>query len=445
MKVRFKESAIRAKNAAVARAVGQTNVKKVDLPLFTDIEAASWATQRVLAELSYPLARVTLTVNRKAFRLCPGDLFILNYTPYNIQNMVMRVISIEEEGLASERLKVKAIQDIEYAASIPSVTGAEGQAEQPDFQVVPLTHVRIEEPPYVIGELPNTIIPIVAREKGTETGALVFGSVDGGNSYKRIGVISTFSVHGELTSDLTPSSTSFTVNIPMDSNYLSAFAWALQQKTNLLLIGSEVICFENITPVGGAESEFEISGLHRGLFDTAVQDHPVGSDMYSLDGLDMIWWPALEPGSDYYFKVVPFNGCNVGSLSDATAIQLHFRNRSLCPRSVINLKANGASSGATYTDDVVLTWDPRVRWSDNTPSALEYCDGLFKVEVIVDGSVVRTAVTSEDNPFFNTWTYTKSMNEEDNGSLADTLHFKVYDFIDENRISDPTEIGVTYA
>ena len=53
MKVRFKESAIRAKNAAVVRAVGQKNVKKIDLPLFTDIEAASWAAQRILAELSY--------------------------------------------------------------------------------------------------------------------------------------------------------------------------------------------------------------------------------------------------------------------------------------------------------------------------------------------------------------------------------------------------------
>ena len=521
MKVWFKESAIRAKNAAVARAVGQTNVKKISLPLFTDIEAVSWATQRVLAELSYPLARVALTVNRKAFRLCPGDLFVLNYSPYGIRNMVLRVISIEEEGLSSERLKVKAIQDIEYAAGIPSVTGAEGQAEQPDFQVVPLTHVQVEEPPYVIGETPNTIVPVAAREKGTETGALVFGSVDGGDSYRRVGDISTFSVHGELTSDLTPSGTSFTVDIPVDANYLSALTWPLLEKANRLLIGSEVICFENITPVEGTESEYEISGLHRGLFDTAAQDHPVGSDMYSLDGLDIITWPALQPGGDYYFKIVPFNGCNVGSLSDATAIQLHFRNRSLCPRSVINLKANGASSGATYTDDVVLTWDPRVRWNDDLPTALEYCDGLFKVEAhagdsnpitdesftsaydtpvplahqkIISGSVVvtttdgnttyvegtdyamdypagtitvlssgsmadgaeyyidynytasfslvRTAVTNKDDPFFNTWTYTQAMNGEDNGGLAGYLLFKVYDFIDNMRISNPTEIEV---
>ena len=521
MKIRFKENAIRAKNAAVIRAVGQKNVKKIDLPLFTDINAASWAAQRILAELSYPLAKITLTVNRKAFRLCPGDLFVFNYSPYDIQNMVLRVISIEEEGLSSERLKVKAIQDIEYAAGIPVVIGAEGKAEQPDFQVVPLTHVQVEEPPYTIGETPNTIVPIAAREKGTETGALVFGSVDGGNSYKQLEPISAFSVHGTLTAEFTPSDTSFTVDIPLDADSLASNAQAFQQKTNLLLIGSEVLCFESISPVENTESEYNISGLHRGLYDTAVQDHPNGSNVYSLDDLDTITWSALQPGNDYYFKIVPFNGCNVGNLSDAIAIPLHFRNRSLCPRSVINLEANGSASGATYTDDVALTWDPRVRWSDDIPTALEYCDGLFKVEVyagdsnsvpdesftsvydtpvtlahqkIIAGSVVvtttdasttyvegtdytidypagtitvlstgsmannteyyidynytasfslvRSVVTSKDDPFFNAWTYTQAMNEEDNGSLVGYIRFKVYDFIDDDRISDPTEIEV---
>ncbi len=522
MSIKIEQSAIRAKNTAVIRTVGQ-NVEKIDLPLFTDIEAASWAAQRILAELSYPLARVTLTVNRKAFRLCPGDLFILNYTPYNIQNMVMRVISIEEEGLSSEKLKVKAIQDIEYVANIPSIVGAESLAEMLDFSIVPLNHVRVEEPPYVIYEQPNTIVPIAAREKGTETGALVYGSVDGGNSYKQIGYITTFSVYGKLTSNLTPSSTSFTVDIPLDADYLSSNPNAFIEKTNLLLIGSEIICFENITPVEDTETEYEISGLHRGLFDTAVQDHLAGSDMFSLDGLDRIQWASLQAGNEYYFKIVPYNGCNVGNISDAIAIPLLFRNRSLCPRSVINLKANGASSNATYHDDIVLTWDPRVRWSDEIPTALEYCDGLFMVGVyagdrnsilnesftsqydtpvqlahqkVIEGSVVvtstdgnttytegtdytidypagaitvlstgsmadnteyyisydytqnynlvRTATTNSDDPFFNQWTYTEQMNTEDNGELAGYIIFRVYDFIDDTRISDPTEIEVRF-
>ena len=397
----FKPAAIRAKNPAIQRAIGQKNVKKVDLPLFTTIEAASWAAQRILAELSYPLLRATLTVNRKAFRLCPGDLFILNYAPYGIQNVVMRVLSIEEEGLSNERLKVQAIQDVEYLGDIPDVVGAEGEAEPLDWSVARLNHVRVEEPPYVVGELPNTVVPIAAREKGTEIGAIVLGSVDGGNSYYRIGVTHTFSVYGELTSHFSPSSTSFTVDIAIDADRLSSDPQAMQKKRNLLLIDSEILCFETITPVEGTESEYEISGLHRGLFDTAVQDHPVGSGMYSLDGLDIIQWSALEAGNDYYFKIVPFNSCNIGNVSDAIAVSLHFRNRSLCPLPVINLKANDASSGATYHDDVTLTWDPRVRWSDIIPHLLHFCDGFFRVEVYAGdrNSVTGEAFTSDyDNP-----------------------------------------------
>ena len=522
MKIKITKSAIRAKNPAVIRTTGQTNLKKIELPLFTNVENASWATQQILAELSYPLAVISITVNRKAARFCPGDLFVLNYAPYNISNMVMRVLSIEEQNLASEQLEIKVMQDINYVASIPVVIGAEGKADRPNFEVIPLTHLRVIEPPYSIGELPCSVVPIAARETGTETGALIFGSVDGGTSYRQIGEIGTFSIYGLLTSTLTSTETSFTVTIPIDSFALFINSLAMVEKTNLLLINDEILCFEDILPEVGVENGFTISGLNRGLYDTGIGDHGLGASMFCLDDLEIITWPAMEVGTEYYFKIVPFNGCVIGDLSDATGVALNAQDLSLCPRSVVDLQANGAATGAEYTDDVDLTWTPRIRGTEEIPTALEYCDGLFEIQVlanetftvidesfisshdiavslahsnitsstvvvtttdgnttytedtdytidytngaitvlstgamvdateyyidydyIVEDLIVRTTVTTPEDPFFNSWTYTAAMNLEDNTTLADTILFQVKNFRDSTHKSESADIVVT--
>jgi len=522
MKIKITKSAIRAKNPAVIRSTGQTNLKKIELPLFTNVENASWATQRILAELSYPLAVLSLTVNRKAARFCPGDLFVLNYAPYNISNMVMRVLSIEEQNLTSEQLEIKVMQDINYVASIPIIIGAEGQAEEPNLNVSPFIYLRVTETPYTFSESPNSFLPIVARVTGTETGMLIYGSVDAGHSYKKIGSTSQFSTHGVLTSTLLTSETSFTVNITIDAYALILNALAMFEKTNQLLIDDEVICFETIEPQAGTENGYIISDLHRGLYDTAIVDHIIDADFFSLDGLTPFTWPAMKVGTGYYFKFVPYNGCTVGDLSEALETTLNVVEPSLCPRSVIDLEANGVASGATYTGDIELTWTPRFRGSDVIPSALEYCDGLFEVAVIaaktftvvdasftsshdvvvplahsnitsgtvvvtttdgnttytedtdytidytngtitvlstgamadateyyidydyiVENSIVRTAVTTPEDPFFNSWTYTEAMNLEDNTTLADTIIFQVKNFRDSEHKSESADIVVT--
>jgi hypothetical protein len=436
MIIRLKDNTIRAKNPANMAAVGRRNIKTVSFPLFTNIENVSWATHMVMTEASYPLAVINLTLGRKAFQLKPGDLFILNYAPYSISGMVVRVLSIEEENLDSERFIVSVMEDINYVATAPEMIATTGQAESLDLDIEDFTHFVVMEPPYITNEWPNYVIPIVARETGNETHALIYVSVDGGSSYTFLSGTKTFAVHGVLTEAMGASDDSCNVEITLDAGLLSSDNDAHTKQSNLILIDQEVMSFKSIE----AESDgtYTISDLDRGLFGTTVDDHDEDASVYArLEKLAKMQCEFLTVSETYYFKAIPRNSQQVGELADATPAVLAFRNLSTCPLPVLNLDSEEDSGG-----NIVLTWTPQTRWGD-TPTALWECDGLFEVAVYDGSELVRTAVTTDSDPFWNEWTYTAAMLEDDFGSdPPEELAFEVVNFIDSLRRSLTAEVIV---
>lgn len=455
----LRETGIRAKNSAIIAATGRRNIKTASFLMFTNSENASWALQSYMSELSYPLASFSFPVGRKGFRLKPGDLFLLSYSPYGISNTVVRVIAIEEEALDSERLNITVVEDINYKTNRPTVTIAENQAGfiTETTTVETLDAFFVVESPYIYSDTPNTIIPIIGRKTQTETGVLIYVSVDGGSSYSLLGRTSTFSVVCELESSLyaEDSSDSFDVSISIGASRLSSDANAHIKKTNLLKIGNEVISFTDIE--ANSSGTYTISGLLRGVFDTTIEDHVIDSSTsiqaYSLDGLSSITSSIFVAGQTYYFKAVSYNRTSTGEIADAPITSIVFQNTSLLPKSVTNLLANGNSSPTTYADDsssstqpdIVLTWQPKVRGTEDLPTSFIECEGLFEVRVYAGSSLVRTVKSSDSNPFFNTWTYTEAMNISDNGGLATELIFEVYNYFDSARYSVATSITVTLA
>ena len=99
--------------------------------------------------------------------------------------------------------------------------------------------------------------------------------------------------------------------------------------------------------------------------------------------------------------------------------------------------ANDGAFAARYDADIVLTWSPRYRGKGagiGIPGevlATDDWEGLFKIEVWVGGVKVRT----QDSINAETWTYTQAMNISDNGSLADSVTFKLSNHRDEGGFS----------
>jgi len=113
----FKESIVRVGDNANQQLQGRVVSVLYELPLIQTIIGATKIADRLLRALSYPLADISIVVNRQANRLQVGDLFEFSYTPYGVSGMVCRVFSVDEGDLSSETITITAKESIYHVSN----------------------------------------------------------------------------------------------------------------------------------------------------------------------------------------------------------------------------------------------------------------------------------------------------------------------------------------
>ncbi len=443
----FKESVVQANDMANRSIVGLNLSRSVRYMLHTITSNAMWVADKILRNAAYPLAQVSFPANRNLFRLEVGDPFKFTYEQYSIDPLICRVVQIREDNIESESIWVEAIEDLNYVTSNVVTQPAPGLAETEDLSLDDLTNIEIQEAPFVIAGDNIRIIPLAAREAVTSLGYNLYISIDGGTSYTLLENIPVFNPYGTLDSGYPD--TTYTLDDTVGFNITftnddvdiinSTTRSALFGGTNLAMLGSEIITFQTITPVSG--NTYTIENVYRGRFDTDKQSHTAGTDFWflGLSNYRVVNSPDLVLGTTRYFKMVPYNIAQSGSVATAASDSLLIEGRAKKPYPALGLKANGTTWNPQYTSDTVLTWNTRERalWAGMTApesqvDAAPTWEGYFKIEVIVSSVIVRTATAINDD----TWAYTSGMNTTDNGALADTVTFRLYNYI--------TTGGITY-
>ncbi|MDY7035064.1 MAG: hypothetical protein SV375_02705, partial [Thermodesulfobacteriota bacterium] len=454
----YKESNVSIVDNANREIVGKTNSKAIQCALFQNARNAHWAGDRFLKQNSFPMAEISFPANRKVFRYEPGDLFRFTYSPYGITDMVCRVISIKEESVESEVITINAIEDVEYVSQATLDTGSEGKGKKIDYQVVALTYVKIVESPFVVSGDSVSIIPLATREKGIEIGYFTYMSVDGGASYLQVDIVTPFNPYGTLVSEYITDTFQIDDETGFEIDFTNSDVNQIQTTTreqlftgkNLALLGDEILSFQTIEPVDGFDNRYKLSGIYRGRFDTLRKTHNAGEDFYYIGTTNYkeIKHNELIVGASRKFKLVPYSTGDVGSISEATELSLTVGGRGKKPYMPGNLMANGEAFKPRYSTDITLTWSPRKRSdgagignADTVVDAAPAWEGYFEVEVWVDTVKVRTTSVINDDE----WTYTQAMNIADNGSLADLVTFKLFNYIETGGIkyeSPHTEITI---
>lgn len=108
----FKTLAVLAQNVAAIHERGQEDVEEVAYPGITDPELAQKVAARDLKAVSYPWARVTMTVDRSAWSLRQGSVFKLNWPDLGISAMVCRVSRISPGDLTKGEIELDAVEDV---------------------------------------------------------------------------------------------------------------------------------------------------------------------------------------------------------------------------------------------------------------------------------------------------------------------------------------------
>lgn len=448
MAIDFVDEQIECLDPANKEIVGKDQIKTIRLGLFPSRQSAQWRGDRYLEQEAYPFALFRLPLNRDAFRLQVGDCFVLNYTDPTISGIVCRVINIEEEDAESEIINVSAMEISKFFSSDGSLISSSPGVNTPPSSgggsaitdLDALINLKVIEMPYaLLGTEDFKIITLCDKVSGTEEGYDVYMSSDD-VTYEKIGTAQAYSPAGTLVADY-PIDTNkiddavgFQIDFgaKSDKDEIETISRAAMfGRTNLAILGDEIISFQISTLVSGVR--YQIENIIRGLYDTEQVDHSSGEYFYFLDEnlFGQFASSYFMTGVTKYFKFLPFNSKYTGALADATAESHTFLGRSKKPYKPENLKANSVGIRPTYTSDIVLDWAPRIRGedagvgdADTVTDAAPTWEGLFEIEVWVSGSKVRTATAINDD----TWTYTSAMNTTDNGSLADEVLFKLRNY-----------------
>jgi len=432
---------------------GRTVSKTIQLASFTTNENASWAATHQLQKESYPFATLSVPVNRNLFRLQVGDCFKFSYEKYGISNMICRILQISEENLESEEITITAMEDIfSVSNSVTRYTAPVIHAsEKPTYVLVPFTHQALFEVPYVLSDAIK-VLPLACREENLDLGFDLYLSVDGGNSYSFLKRFSNLQPYGTLVGTYPADTytideeTGFTINFVDDAELIETTTWAniFSAERNTAILGSEIISFKDIIPVSG--EQYKLENVIRGRFGTQKVAHAADEAFWFVrKGIALAAHSEILAGVTRKIKLVPYNIKYAGDISESTAIDLSIDGRSKKPYIPVNFLANGSSKVSRYSADIVLTWSPRYRSKGagiGTPGVVladTDREGLFEVGVYVSDVLMRTTTAIDAA----TWTYTETMNNTDNGSLASEIVFKLLNYRTEEGVlyeSDQVEV-----
>lgn len=402
---------------------GAKTSKSYDYPYFSNVENALWAAKREGRQQGYPLAAVTIVGNRTLSALRTGEVLCLNWPPYGISNMLLRVTDIDIGDFVEGKVTIEAIEDVfglektefgfsgssewQYGPSYPSGVTYFGYLELPwEMQQENNSHVVA----MAVQPDAKTVKWQVHRKQGDEwekTSGMTQWTAAGRLLYHMDAFGVAIDEAGFEVEDLGGVS-----NLPQDPDAIVS----ARRGGNILLLGTEMMAYSTLSRL--PNGHWQIKGIIRGIFDTLPVDHAPGETAF-----------FLEPGT--YVNVlldgpVAAAGENVSGTYNITAATvdaeeelLPARGRSITtqrrperpnPPGRVRMSYHMQPEivrAASLTGDLTLTWLPRNKQSFGivsqddqvnywTGQAFEVPEGMeFVLDVYVGTDKVASHVTQE--------------------------------------------------
>lgn len=263
----------------------------------------------------------------------PMDVVSLTDPAIGLAAYPVRVIKVEESDDSIFTITAEDIPGALSALALRPVPAGQGYA--PNYNQDPgdvLAPVLFEVPDALTG---GGGLEVWGALSGGALwgGADVYASEDG-TSYNKIGTIRGASRYGRTLSQLPVGDARDTAHVPtlaMTAGTLSSVSQAdAQALSTLSWLDGELIAYETAALI--APKTYQLSGLVRGAYGTAIAAHQPGADCVRLDGA--VFKYAFRPdqiGKTVWLKFVSFNvwGGGVQDISAVTAYQYALRGAAL--------------------------------------------------------------------------------------------------------------------
>lgn len=393
---------------------------EVSFPACTTEDVANMLAAQCLSVVNVPLYQLTLECNRKqAINFRPGDVFVLSYSYYGLEQIVLRVQKIDFGTLDNEIVIIYCLQDKFSANDV--IFAPPGPSEWTPISSNPaeiISRFPMETIPFfyrVQGlDIPNELatvtglavppanlssafdlyvednIALTAVEyTGTARLAVAYASTEGGATY-----------HDSVTG-IVIKSLSFS---EMDLQSFGTRNDSLQGQ-GLLVINGEILSYTDYTSLGAGQ--YRLTGISRKMFDTMPASHAVDDYVYFLDDVSTVAattevaWDASVP-----VRVVDNTPEQAYDADAQPADTLAMQKRAQRPAAPVYATIGGSRTPTPCRGAMLhVAWRQRNRlaqeilWYDSATQAPE-AGTTYRLDWRVNAGA-WTSVTGITSPFYN--------------------------------------------
>lgn len=384
---------------------------------------------------SQPIAKNTIKLNRRGWKLRPGSPFVLNDPEEGIVGMVCRVGTINYGTLENPVVAVDALEDV-FGVPLTTYVPPADVPPETDNQLPqqPVASALWEVPYPMGGKDPSIQVAALAAPGDHATSMQIWTDDTVTGTFSNTGVIPSesdgYTPSGLLSAALANTeerTESVTLQglVGLDSYDLIG---GNESGKNLLLVGDEVMSFGLL-----AYNDDETITLHdvlRGVFDTIPRAHAIGERAWFVRDLSMVNAPYTSNGT-HHAKVVAGNRMGTIQQASVPAQSITTGGRQVRPYTAGKFRVAATTLAETLTDGrvigvesgIAVSWEPRNRLSqsgavpqDATGIAVEdsaysqicigrlgssnagYGDGVFAGNVIPPSEIAMRC-----NPTTNGW------------------------------------------
>lgn len=406
---KFEKGSALVQDMANINSQGRLRSTNISFPGVTEPALAIKIATREMAQLSVPLFKATLEVNRRAAQLRPGEPLILSWPEYGIDQVVMRVQRFNLGELIDGRIVIDCVQD-KFATDLTVFAAPEPTLHTPiDRSALPVTQASVAEVPYWLMARQQFIPVPPSASNRTYVMALARSPGEFQQGYSATivqGAESALAVDRDVYSDTAILRTGFdrlagfatgtmatmVIEAPSDAGAWLVAATTAQTRegANLIAMGAEILSFETVTPGAGF---WTLGNVRRGLLDTRAVDHSAGAVIYllSADAISESEWLGTTALTGRFQS---FTDRDETPFDSAASFALTPDRRYERPLPPDFVQVDGSRTPATITTIVArtITWRARSRLtaliaSENDAADTEEAGVTYTLRVFLNGTL----------------------------------------------------------
>lgn len=267
---------------------GIQTVKSYDYTYFTTAVNAKWSAQRELNSQAYPLAAVDVEGNRELAMLRIGDVVVLNWEPYGVKNMILRLTNVDLGEYKDGKVTISAVEDVFGLAKTDFDFSGSTEWKPEDKYPAGVQDFRYLELPYEIVNCNDTYVAAMAAKPDEKTQSWTVWRQVSGKPFASTNSMSKWSAAGRLVYDVAEfGDAEDTVGFELaDLGGIDALESGIvdiavaRKGSRLLVVDDEIMAYSTLTQL--PNGHWYVKGVLRGACDTVPGKHYAQEDVFFL-------------------------------------------------------------------------------------------------------------------------------------------------------------------